>query len=1030
MDRIVGILAAQQAPATVREADVQLRALYREPTLSASLTSIAANASTDIAIRQSALLNLKQYVLASWSAELDEFEGQILPPDDVKNQVREAILQLSTADGVERQIQTIASNVLSKIAVADYPEQWPGLLQTILSLVQSSPSDQRLHGTLKVLAELADGLEEQQFFLIARDLVDALYSVAADGQRNPKIRALSASVFKSCFDTLQTLMEDHKAEIKSFAEQSLGVWMELLIAIINTELPSPPKTADEDPVMEHYRGWVALKTQVARVLIAIRLTFPSILAPRTPQLFSAVWSELSRLQQNYQETYIDHDIESRMEDADGLPYSLDFLILESLDFLQGCIRAPPVRKELEAQLQTQPAEANWIVELMKLTSSYSQITNEEEGMWDIDVNVFLAEETGVTANYTARTACGDLAIKIGEWLREKVLEGLLLYIRSIMGSSDGRAWRLQESALYMVDQILRDLADYQQPLSAGLCQALVEIAQGTIQSTHHFLRARGYSVLGSAVKVSGDALQSVASDLFAKSLNAIQADQSEAVQVSCIRSIQAYLAMIPPEQTLPLQAPIVQALQRWLSTKEMSELGESEELLFAVVESLRDVIVLDTKICLTGEGLNLLFSIASSGADSFQMTSVVTETFEEICSTIAPLGADAYAQLSSRVLPSLTGAFDVASMTEENALMSLSAELLAILSETAPSPLPAGFVAATLPKLSAILLNNLDDELLKTCTICLKHIMTHDPDQLLGFSSTAYNPPKTGLELVLAAVDRLLSPAIDDNSAAEVGGLAAALVDKAGPERLGNYLLPLLRAVASRVATAEKADLIQSLTLVFARLAAQNPKDVVDFLAQVQVEGQENVLQSVMAKWLENCGSFSGYENIRLNILALSRLFELHDERLAGTMVKGDIIIDSTKIMTRSRAKANPDRFTAVNVPMKIVKIFVDEFGTYSAAASAAAGAGIHDGAGSDAESDDEDEDWEDEDVLGGLTGTARAELMKFADETPGSAARQTDVETQHFLENFFRSNASDGQFQELLGQLNPGEQEKLRALG
>ena len=101
-----------------------------------------------------------------------------------------------------------------------------------------------------------------------------------------------------------------------------------------------------------------------------------------------------------------------------------------------------------------------------------------------------------------------------------------------------------------------------------------------------------------------------------------------------------------------------------------------------------------------------------------------------------------------------------------------------------------------------------------------------------------------------------------EGNVALLPGLAAELVEKAGSERLGPFLLQLLKAVAVRLASAKEAAFIQSLILVFARLSLVGAKDVVDFLAQVQV-GNENGLQVVMGKWLENSVNFAGYDEIR-----------------------------------------------------------------------------------------------------------------------------------------------------------------------
>jgi hypothetical protein len=171
----------------------------------------------------------------------------------------------------------------------------------------------------------------------------------------------------------------------------------------------------------------------------IRSVFPTLLIPQSPNLFTATWEELSAIQGSYHELFITDERQGRLEDADGLPYTLDFLVLEELDFMQTLLRAPPVKAELQKQLQPGPdgtVRSNWILEVMKLVVSYAQITVEEEGLWDIDINIFLSEETSVTANYTPRTGCGDLVIKLGEWIRNETLEGLVAYTKTVFADSN------------------------------------------------------------------------------------------------------------------------------------------------------------------------------------------------------------------------------------------------------------------------------------------------------------------------------------------------------------------------------------------------------------------------------------------------------------------------------------------------------------------------------------------------------------------------------------------------------------------
>lgn len=264
----------------------------------------------------------------------------------------------------------------------------------------------------------------------------------------------------------------------------------------------------------------------------------------------------------------------------------------------------------------------------------------------------------------------------------------------------------------------------------------------------------------------------------------------------------------------------------------------------------------------------------------------------------------------------------------------LATELLSDLVQYGSEPLPAGFVATTLPKLSRLLMTSTEGEVLRPGAEAVKYMLMHDHHQVFGWHDES---GRSGLEVCLLIIDRLLGSSVEDNAASEVGGLAAELVEKAGPERLGPFLAQLLQAVATRLASAQAAPFIQSLILVFARLSLVGAHDVVEFLSQIQIEGQSG-LQVVLGKWLENSINFAGYDEIRqkyahpllypspshpfhrslrtnqrrlltstnLSVIALSKLYSLNDPRIAQTQVKGDLIPNTAtegRIMTRSRAK-------------------------------------------------------------------------------------------------------------------------------
>lgn len=164
-----------------------------------------------------------------------------------------------------------------------------------------------------------------------------------------------------------------------------------------------------------------------------------------------------------------------------------------------------------------------------------------------------------------------------------------------------------------------------------------------------------------------------------------------------------------------------------------------------------------------------------------------------------------------------------------------------------------------MPKLARLLMTTSDGGILRPGVEAVKFMLRHDHQQLFTWQDESN---RSGLEVCLIVIDRLLGPTMEDNAASEVGGLAAELVEKAGQERLGPYLDQLLKAVASRLASAEAAPFIQSLILVFARLALVGAQDVVEFLSRIEVSGQNGLLV-VLSKWLENSINFAGYDEIR-----------------------------------------------------------------------------------------------------------------------------------------------------------------------
>lgn len=124
-----------------------------------------------------------------------------------------------------------------------------------------------------------------------------------------------------------------------------------------------------------------------------------------------------------------------MDDADRLPYTLDYLVIEELDYIRTLLNTSIIKRELDVQLApesmaNETTNSTWIQQILATAVGYSQILTEDEELWEVDINVFLSEETSETANYSARSACSGLATKLCSY-NWPVLESLLAHGKTV-----------------------------------------------------------------------------------------------------------------------------------------------------------------------------------------------------------------------------------------------------------------------------------------------------------------------------------------------------------------------------------------------------------------------------------------------------------------------------------------------------------------------------------------------------------------------------------------------------------------------
>jgi importin-9 len=154
------------------------------------------------------------------------------------------------------------------------------------------------------------------------------------------------------------------------------------------------------------------------------------------EFFNAVWNSIQAHGAPYYASYVDGERQGGLINQYQLQYTIDFLVIEEIDYLQALLEAPQVKTQLDSMLAQDTAQngnlvTTWISSVLGTLVTFSSITKEAEEMWSFDFNVFLSEETFAETNNSPRSVCAGFVWKLCGWFPKQTLESLLGCIKAI-----------------------------------------------------------------------------------------------------------------------------------------------------------------------------------------------------------------------------------------------------------------------------------------------------------------------------------------------------------------------------------------------------------------------------------------------------------------------------------------------------------------------------------------------------------------------------------------------------------------------
>ncbi|RKP07583.1 armadillo-type protein, partial [Thamnocephalis sphaerospora] len=844
-------------------------------------------------------------------------------------------------------VDATQASIVAKIAHQDWPEQWPDLMDVLVQLLREGTAEQA-HGSLACLNEILQvDVVDQQIGVIAPVLSQELLRVVRADQTYPvATRVRAVKVIRACIDALYMIKDAHRDQVRSLVNDMLVEWLGTLQQLLTVQ------GLDE--------GVITLKLESIRTLSALVQSFSANIAGQFTAIVEAVWQDLERNRAVYVAESAKEDtlVTWTSQDEDGDATGLATLIMAELEFQSQC-----VRKKAAAGVYVRSGDASFLAQATAVLVAYMQIAQEQAEVWMEDAGRFIQDEDEDSLNASVRASAFDLLRNIMDRFEAETVQSLLVACDRYITESDaakasgsGDWWRIEEACFAALglaaDVLSEELAKQATALRFAGKELLTELIPDRMQQkAYPFLQGR-------VLLLSG---------YFAQQYPASMAAQL----------VQAVVSLLSDGSAIPVRVSAMKALNSYCQHSDKNIVQPHREFVIADAVALVKVtrgetlqLVLETLLTfLNGnvESLGQMDIVCSTLLEAFTREPndhISTSVIEDILDLAWQQPASALAAFTAAE-PFLVQALHNAASHPEFAPFAI--ELLTQVAKASPSSFGAERLGQVFPLLLDTLMATHDHDLLQSGEQCLTQIVRWDCNFIAQWTDVS---GRSGLERVLEYAAKLLDPQMSESAGATVGSLITCLVQKTG-DRIQSSLPVLLNAVIVRLAASQTATQIQSLVMVFAELLRSQPAITIEFLCSTAV-GNDTGMQVLLNKWCDNHTCFHGYFAIKLSIYALSLLLTNIDQRIMSVQLKGDLIISTDeRIVTRSRSRSNPDQYTMVPAPVKILKLLLAEMPSSDAARND----------GGDAASDDEDGDWEDleeanllgQEQLGFLSGMLQA---------------------------------------------------------
>lgn len=854
------------------------------------LMEIITKPEANIGIKQLCLINMKQLVPKYWSMGFPNFVGPPLS-QPLKQLIRSQLLYIIALP--DARIRGAAAYCIVQIAAADYPDEWPSLLDDLYTMLVDFNNSDAVIGALTVFGELFDDLiTEDQFWEgdVCNQVTKNLAVLFQAPQAKVDVKMAGVKFYEhAVLASLRSPEAFASDQRKQMVTQQITVMLPLILQLI-AEVQATNTNSIEQ--------WT-LRLYLYKVVSAFIGSFNKRIELVVKQ--KAMELAVTDLQNNigiYRSVVVNGDSIDGISPGSDPATTLTNMMSDIVDTVGLASHSVVIP---EAALDN-------LFEVLRLGCVLPQ---ERVESYEADFNDYVTDITGLATNAS---------------LRESITE----FITDAPGALATCFWQLAlnrvfqtegldlEACLFLMEQLL---VNEDGEFDASQASEILQRLSGTF-GANELVNSRLFLVLPRFFEKFEDVLGvQLAAKPIVEMVSVAKQLTSLLVKISGLVSFTYYVNFLDVSKLFSAtEGPEVQQ-----AIFEVADLlvDDAEE---DGLPPLLEAITAATKInpSLATNVTELIFKITLKDAANVQLSLDAKDALVELLQ-LTPQSS--YLQVASTALPIIIGT--ITNTTQEyTPELYILLELLGVMFGDYPATqnFPKQVFDEAFPVVSKVIMALGDNQILQSGAEVLNKLIERASNYVVEYRDS---DGKLGIEIILELLARLLSPQLDDLAAMYTGLVILSLVEKFQSYLSTDYLVKILDATVQRLVIAKHPVTIENLILVFCHLILSAPNDMVTFLktTNVQVEGHQCLaLAAVLPIWFESYEVTRGYEKITKNLMALGKLFSLNDADVTALQVNGDIIpYDGDKIITRSMKKQMPDRYTQILAMLKILKLLVGE---------------------------------------------------------------------------------------------------------